>query len=1133
MMVIFTSRSEKKALLATRKILDNYADRIGNDTWRTVITEAGLMTVKSILRRNATKSMAVACHWLRSRNRSELLWIVGNRDKFDETGRVPVNTTSKNLAHAEWENTWQYMPLLKALTATAALLHDWGKASDAFQAKLDPNKKRRQTDALRHEWISCRLISAFVRYSQDSENDSAWMKKLLEQNTITDGLLQIIKEEGTGQSLKLSEFPPVARILAWLILSHHRLPCPNKDTIYKYENDELPDLTDSLTKIASDWGYKNNSPETNKKCFSFSHGLLLDDTAWKASLQEWLPRLLAEVPKLTAMLREPAEATALRPLLLYAREALMLGDHYISSLEATDEVEDEEAVLWANTGFKNGQRIRRQTLSRHLLGVARQSVKIVRNLSRLSEEMPSAQDVRFPPAKDARYAWQDKAVAAIRAERKTSQAPLAWFVVNMASTGTGKTIANAKIMQAVSPDGKSLRYALALGLRTLTLQTGTEYAERLHLQANELAVLIGSQAIQQLYEQSCANASANDEKTLAVNRWELYAEQGAGSEALLPKELRLYQEDEADFDDLNKEQLQFLALFFDGRKARAAKKNRLFLSKPVLVATIDHLMGAVETCKGGRHLLPILRMLASDVTIDEIDDFGIRDLTAIARLAHLVGLLGRNLLISSATIPPDLAKGMYAAWKDGLRCHNRFFSSAKQMRSVWVDEFRTQIKEISPPTEESYLEQHSKFIGKRILKLKEQPPKRKASLISCKHLLDMNGAELEQGYFQAIKNAAEKMHTLHHIIDAATGKNVSFGLIRLANVDPCARLSRFLMHCEWPEGISPYIMCYHSRQVLLLRHTQEQHLDKVLKRKEETTQTVKINDPILRQHIEQSPGNHVLFIVVATPVEELGRDHDFDWGIAEPSSYRSLIQLAGRILRHRSGEPSAPNLGILQYNLRAMEGKHRQAFQHPGFEEGRYVMASHDLESIVDVRALAKCLDASPRIQKEPELQPTLNLADLEHQVLQDWCELKQKFPQTIGGWQKSFWWLTALPQALNGFRKDKDLRENIQLCYRYENGESHFHEKIDGQIGGKCSETYRIHPLGELDGLTASRCWLERDYLTTLQEIRPEQDELDEEEHLTKLSEKYGDILLSKYEGDNRQLYYSDQLGLFRERND
>ncbi len=84
MMVIFTSRSEKKAIYTVRRILDSFADRIGNDTWKTVITQEGLLTVQALLRRTATKSTAVACHWIRSRSHSELVWIVGKRDMFNE-----------------------------------------------------------------------------------------------------------------------------------------------------------------------------------------------------------------------------------------------------------------------------------------------------------------------------------------------------------------------------------------------------------------------------------------------------------------------------------------------------------------------------------------------------------------------------------------------------------------------------------------------------------------------------------------------------------------------------------------------------------------------------------------------------------------------------------------------------------------------------------------------------------------------------------------------------------------------------------------------------------------------------------------------------------------------------------------
>lgn len=49
-------------------------------------------------------------------------------------------------------------------------------------------------------------------------------------------------------------------------------------------------------------------------------------------------------------------------------------------------------------------------------------------------------------------------------------------------------------MQALSKDGQSLRYVLALGLRTLTLQTGDSYRKDIGLDNDELAVLIGSKS---------------------------------------------------------------------------------------------------------------------------------------------------------------------------------------------------------------------------------------------------------------------------------------------------------------------------------------------------------------------------------------------------------------------------------------------------------------------------------------------------------------------------------------------------------------------------------------------------------------------------------------------------------------
>ncbi|PCI53586.1 MAG: CRISPR-associated endonuclease Cas3'' [Alphaproteobacteria bacterium] len=97
MMVTFVSQCQKKSLNRTRRVLDAFANRIGDNTWQTVITQEGLQAVKKLLRKTASKNTAVSCFWIRSRSRSELVWVVGNKEKFNNNGIVPVNTTEKEV----------------------------------------------------------------------------------------------------------------------------------------------------------------------------------------------------------------------------------------------------------------------------------------------------------------------------------------------------------------------------------------------------------------------------------------------------------------------------------------------------------------------------------------------------------------------------------------------------------------------------------------------------------------------------------------------------------------------------------------------------------------------------------------------------------------------------------------------------------------------------------------------------------------------------------------------------------------------------------------------------------------------------------------------------------------------------
>ena len=965
MMVTFVSQCEKNALNKTRRVLDAFADRIGDNTWQTVITQEGLLAAKKLLRKTASKNTAVSCHWIRSRSRTELVWVVGSRQKFNNEGAVPVNTTKRNLMNSHIENDWTYLPLIKALVAIAALLHDWGKASQLFQEKLNPkNKVGFKGDPIRHEWISCLLLNALIQTQTGNNNevdDRGWLEALL-NGGIDEAKIKAVAIK--QQTKPLANLPPIAKLVAWLIVSHHRLPL-NKDADMRAEY--CPNIDDVLHLITQQWGYENNYDEVEyqqrvEQCFNFPNGLLSTSKPWIKQIKKWAQRLLVcETQALQSL-----NNGSYRSVLNYARLCLMLGDHYYSSQDADKKWEDTLG-LFANTDFKS--KALKQKLDEHLVGVAKHGLNTAHLLPAFENEPPIAQDITaLKKPSPNEFRWQDKAVDKIKLWRKDNTQRQGFFAVNMASTGCGKTFANAKVMKALSTDDNSLRFVLALGLRTLTLQTGDEYRERVGLDDGELAVLIGSRAVMELHQQAKLDA---DEQSFEQS----FEQSGSESqESLLDEEI--------DYDCAIPEEGMTTVL--------REQRDKKFLYAPVLACTIDHLMAATETKRGGRYILPTLRLMSSDVVIDEIDDFSGNDLVAIGRLIHLAGMLGRKVMISSATIPPDLAEGYFKAYRDGWQIYCKTRNASTAIGCAWIDEFNTDVASNTGAEDRdailAYREQHAKFIDKRVSKLLKKGVKRKADIALCdgifsafthSHNDEVVIANKQQAYFKCLADSAIAKHQHHHTVDKQSKLAVSFGVVRMANIQPCIALANYLLRVELPADTQIRTMPYHSQQVLLMRHKQEQHLDQVLKRKEgEAEQPKAFSDPVIRQHLDhihqaEAQVKNVLFVLVATPVEEVGRDHDFDWAVVEPSSYRSIIQLAGRVRRHRKAEVQIPNISLLQYNWRGIRDKHREnakVFNRPGFED-KVRLESHNLDELLDADALLQRVDAIPRIQKPKDLQ--------------------------------------------------------------------------------------------------------------------------------------------------------------------
>jgi CRISPR-associated endonuclease/helicase Cas3 len=666
------------------------------------------------------------------------------------------------------------------------------------------------------------------------------------------------------------------------------------------------------------------------------------------------------------------------------------------------------------------------------------------------------------------YRWQDGAVKSIKQwkhkQNSLDKHQFGFFAVNMASTGKGKTFANAKIMQALSAGENSLRYVLALGLRTLTLQTGDEYRDKIGLNESELAVLIGSKAIAELHHQ---NHSGSESSTSLFDNELIFSDE-------FP---------EQGLDTVLK-----------------SPKDRQFLHAPVLVCTIDHIIQATETMRGGRYILPTLRLMSSDLVIDEIDDFDDTDLIAIGRLIHLAGMLGRKVMISSATIPPDLAEGYFNVYQSGWHTFAAMRGKISAIGCAWIDEFSTQVKSLEHHSD--YEKAHHKFIDKRIKQLEQQPAKRKVNIAPC-------STDVSE-YFEAIRQAVLVKHEHHYIVDGKTNKHISIGVVRMANVKPCIALTKYLLNNHSAGDVEIRAMAYHSRQVLLMRHEQEKYLDSILKRHDGDEAI--LEDACIRAHLNASQAKNIIFVLVATPVEEVGRDHDFDWAVIEPSSYRSFIQMAGRVLRHRNKEVLEPNIAIMKYNYRALEtGGEKIAFRWPGYQQSKDDLTSYDLNKLVNTQELAERLDATNRIKKTGSSE----LADLEHRVIhQLLTEYESKGPESMQGWLKSAWWLTALPQKYVRFR------ESAQDLTLFLTADHCLLEK--GKHGQKSVPVAKDSV--RFDTQVFEHLWIHRDYKALLQQ-QAKQSGLDME--MAALI--YGEINLPTYGEPLKpnQFVYHEQLGL------
>jgi CRISPR-associated endonuclease/helicase Cas3 len=460
---------------------------------------------------------------------------------------------------------------------------------------------------------------------------------------------------------------------------------------------------------------------------------------------------------------------------------------------------------------------------------------------------------------------------------------------------------------------------------------------------------------------------------------------------------------------------------------------------------------------------------------------------------------------------------------------------------AWFDENKvSDVKKCHISDLTLFKSEHNKFVQDRIsfLRSAKSQSKRFGKIADIER---SDGDSPSQAIAKTIYNQLSQLHRLHHTNQ--NGKTVSIGLVRMANINPLVSVAKQIMTFDAPvieesKDCCIHLCVYHSRYPLAIRSAIENQLDTALKRKNENS----IFEPThpVGKVINKYPQKHHIFVVLASPVSEVGRDHDYDWAIVEPSSMRSIIQIAGRVLRHREKPISEPNMVLLNQNYKALSGS-EICFTRPGFEmktntEKLLFANPHKLNDLLP-KDQYEIINSIPRItlpEKEKYAPDKagfyIDLNGLEHKALA-W--------QLFSGSNNAKVWWNAENKAMPYWCGEVQRQQR----FRQSHTDEAYYLMIDSEFSQPywrwLNESARPAEFGEVSKITISTVrklskgennyfWFEQSPMHIYQTLA---DELNME--LSEVGKRFGELRITEFENSNNREYcYHNNLGMYQEIN-
>lgn len=904
--VIAICRSGKKSRVRTAQVLDRYFWRIGDRTWRGKATNACLDRVARELRRKATRNTAVTIHEIRSTKSSRLPLIrIGSRTAFSEDGLVPI---AVHPTAAQRSITGSHAEVCAgAIVRIAALFHDLGKATRLFQKKLRSALKKdavNTADPIRHELFSAMVWDNLVGDVEDSE--ICQVLSNLTPNAVdrgcdkaAGGLSDLYKNPENEIPFRfLGREGTISHVVGMLILTHHRLPdC----------------LSWNHTTVVA-------RRHVNAKAPFHRNDLLVAEGKRFWHENWWMRRLLRDAKLLTS-------GNNISNVDIALRGALMLADHLGSAhKEMSEEIPDH----LANTMKNDGRTVAGDSLAKHVHRVYANARGTFNLFHRYRDRFPALlanqipTEIIFPlPSTNPRFGWQANAADAVRSMCEKKEG--GFFACVLSGTGTGKTRGAPTILASAAlndarPERRYFRPNLCLGLRVLATQSANVYVDDLGFRDEDVSVLIGQPPILFADEQEESSTDRSGSASLIkLPEW-LRVEQAVGS---VPKEGSKRETDWLRGLSLDTDRglPAYCDLVFETAGEREGNARR-FLAAPIIVGTIDHFM-AVAQPVNSRFLIPSIRLLTSDLILDEIDQFDGEDIAAICRLIFQAGVGGRRVIIMSATLTTDIATALHEAYVRGWAAYAQYQNQSSHINLLCTGDALGSCFTNGEGQSFNEIMANSRRMALKGIHMAAH--ERRGEI----------GAPCET-WNELVEQTDRDCSRFHEKTAAMIeGFRVSCGMIRMTRIAHTAAMATQLPSgrlCDRAPLRLRVKLCLHAQFPRLLRAWIETRLKRALTRNGSNPNVgltaLCLREGLFRRACEIGASD-IEIVVITSPVIETGNDLDFDYAVVDPISIRAIIQAAGRVQRHRVGGCSHTNVLILGRSPIAME---RGDLSFPGVE---------------------------------------------------------------------------------------------------------------------------------------------------------------------------------------------------------